>query len=167
MVMRYCDRWVAMMKSGADQGNRLLKGAWMVVILLGIVFVIQVMDYRATIEKHNEMAIEIEAYSKLAAKVNDSSYRAVQSEQVPMVLRDFIQKGKNFGLVVKAGEKPLYQDNTARVYEIYIKGNWKRTAMYLENMQTKDALLNLRMLDMQGTNENLETKLQIKIYTKG
>lgn len=48
--MRYCDRWVATMKSGADQGNRLLKGAWMVVILLGIVFVIQVMDYRATLD---------------------------------------------------------------------------------------------------------------------
>lgn len=38
---------------------------------------------------------------------------------------------------------------------------------YLKNMYAKDALLNIRMLDMQGTNENLETRLQIKIYTKG
>ena len=167
MVMRYCNRWLPTMKSGDGWENRLLKGAWLVVILLGIVFAIQVMDYRATVEKNNEMAVEIEAYSKLAAKVNDSPCRAVQSEQVPMVLGDIIQKGKDFGLVVKAGEKPLYQDDTASIYEIHLKGSWKRTAMYLENMQTKDALLSLRMLDMQGTDENLETKLQVKIYTKG
>ncbi|SFA70735.1 hypothetical protein SAMN05216587_101213 [Selenomonas ruminantium] len=167
MVMRYCDRWLPTIKNDAGRGQRLLKGAFLVVILLGIVFVIQVMDYRATIEKNNEMAIEIEAYSKLAAKVNDSSCRAVQSEQVQMVLGDIIQKGKDFGLVVKAGEKPLYPDDTASIYEIQLKGSWKRTAMYLENMQTKDALLSIRMLDMQGTDENLETKLQIKIYTKG
>ena len=167
MVMRYCNRWLHTMKFGDGRRNRLLKGALLVVILLGIVFVVQVMDYRATIEKHNEMAIEMESYSKLAAKVNDSSCRAVQSEQVPMVLGDIIQKGKDFGLVVKAGEKPLYQDDTASIYEIHLKGSWKRTAMYLENMQTKDALLSLRMLDMQGTDENLETKIQIKIYTKG
>ena len=167
MVMRYCNRWLPTMKSSADRGNRLLKGAFLIVILLGFVFAIQVMDYRATVEKNNEMAVEIEAYSKLAAKVNDSPCRAVQSEQVPMVLGDIIQKGKDFGLVVKADEKPLYQDDTASIYEIHLKGSWKRAAMYLENMQTKDALLNLRMLDMQGTNENLETKLQIKIYTKG
>lgn len=166
-MMRYCDRWLPTIKNDAGRGQRLLKGAFLVVILLGIVFVIQVMDYRATIEKNNEMAIEIEAYSKLAAKVNDSSCRAVQSEQVQMVLGDIIQKGKDFGLVVKAGEKPLYPDDTASIYEIQLKGSWKRTAMYLENMQTKDALLSIRMLDMQGTDENLETKLQIKIYTKG
>ncbi len=155
------------MKNDAGRGQRLVKGAFLVVIVLGIVLAIQLKDYRETVEKHNEMAIEMEAYSKLAAKVNNSSCRAVQSEQVPMVLGDIIQKGKDFGLVVKPGEKPLYQDDTASIYEIHLKGSWKRTAMYLENMQTKDALLSLRMLDMQGTDENLETKLQVKIYTKG
>ena len=167
MVMRYHESWLSTMKSSPGLGNRGLKVALLVVILLGIFFVNQLINYRETIEKHNEMVIEMETYSKLAAKVNNSSCRAVQSEQVPMVLGDIIQKGKDFGLVVKAGEKPLYQDDTASIYEIHLKGSWKRTAMYLENMQTKDALLNLRMLDMQGTNENLETKLQIKIYTKG
>ncbi|MCR5758604.1 MAG: hypothetical protein K6F95_11965 [Selenomonas sp.] len=167
MVMRYCSRWLPTMKSGDGREIRLLKVAWLVVILLGIVFAIQVMDYRTTVEKHNELAIEMEAYSNLAAKVNDSPCRAVQSEQMPMVFADIIHKGNDFGLVVKTGEKPLYQDDTASIYEMHLKGSWKRTVMYLENMQTKDALLSLRMLDMHGTDENLETKLQIKIYKKG
>jgi hypothetical protein len=38
--------------------------------------------------------------------------------------------------------------------------------MFLENLQPKDALLGMRMLDLQGTDEKLNTVVQIKIYTK-
>ena len=164
--MRYCDRLVAAMKFDEGYKDKLHKGICLAVLLLGMVLLNQFMDYRATKEKYDEMAIELEAYSKLAAKVNDSAFRAVQVEQVPMVLEDVVQMGKDYGLVVNAKDKALYQDDTAGIYEISIKGSWKRTAMYLENMQAKDALFNLCMLDMQGTDENLETVLQLKIYTK-
>ena len=58
------------------------------------------------------------------------------------------------------------QDETASIYELNITGTWKRTAMFLENLQPKDALLGMRMLDLQGTDEKLNTVVQIKIYTK-
>lgn len=81
-------------------------------------------------------------------------------------MQDIVRKGKDYGLTVKAGNAPLYQDETASIYELNITGTWKRTAMFLENLQPKDALLGMRMLDLQGTDEKLNTVVQIKIYTK-
>lgn len=166
MAMRFRDKLLPSMKMTANRMKRkpvLLAGT---MLLLASVLLIQIMDYKEASARNAEMTNEIVAYSELAAKVNNSTYRAVQVEQVPQVLGDIVQKAKDCGLMVKIGDNPLYQDDMASIYEIRIKGSWKRTAVFLENLQPRDALIAMRMLDLQGTDEKLETVLQVKVYTK-
>ena len=47
-----------------------------------------------------------------------------------------------------------------------LMGSWQRTAGFLEHLQPKDALLGIRMLQMKGTEGQVETELQVKIFTK-
>ena len=62
--------------------------------------------------------------------------------------------------------KPFYGDGSGEVYEMKLKGSWQRTAGFLEHLQPRDALLGIRMVQMKGTEGQLETNMQVKIYTK-
>lgn len=165
MAMRYKE----MLKSiwnGSKLRNRQQILLMAIIVLLGVVMIAEFKTYSAVEEKNVNMMREIVAYGELARKVNAAPCRAVQTEQAPQVMQDIIRKGKDYGLTVKAGDMPLYQDETASIYELNIAGAWKRTAMFLENLQTKDALIGMRMLDLQGIDEKLNTVVQIKVYTK-
>jgi hypothetical protein len=165
MAMRYKEWLMSIWKDGKLRcRQQILLIA--IMLLLGAIMIGKFADYRAVEEKNINIMQEIVAYGELANKVNAAPCRAVQAEQVPQVMQDIVQKGKDYGLTFKAGNAPLYQDETASVYELSITGTWKRTAMFLENLQPKDALLGMRMLDLQGTDEKLNTVVQIKIYTK-
>jgi hypothetical protein len=165
MAMRYKEWLMSIWKDGKLRcRQQILLIA--IMLLLGVFMTGEFADYRAVEEKNINMKQDIVAYGELANKVNAAPCRAVQAEQVPQVMQDIVRKGKDYGLTLKAGNAPLYQDETASVYELSITGTWKRTAMFLENLQPKDALLGMRMLDLQGTDEKLNTVVQIKIYTK-
>ncbi len=165
MAMRYKERLKSIWKDGKLR-NRQQILLMAIIVLLGLVMTAECKEYSVMTEKNVNMRREIVAYGELARKVNAAPCRAVQAEQVPQVMQDIVQKGKDYGLTIKAVDAPLYQDKTASVYELNIRGTWKRTAMFLENLQSKDALIGMRMLDLQGTDEKLDTVVQIKIYTK-
>ncbi len=165
MAVRYKERLQSVWKEGKLR-NRQQFLLMAIIVLLGVVMTAECKNYSAVEAKNVNMRREIVAYGELARKVNAAPCRAVQAEQVTQVMQDIVQKGKDYGLTVKAGDTPLYQDETASIYEIRLMGTWKRTAMFLENLQSKDALIGIRMLDLQGTDEKLGTIVQIKIYTK-
>ncbi|BAL82991.1 hypothetical protein SELR_12830 [Selenomonas ruminantium subsp. lactilytica TAM6421] len=165
MAMRYKERMQSIWKDGKLR-NRQQILLMAIIVLLGVVMTAECKEYSAMEEKNVNMRREIVAYGELARKVNAAPCRAVQAEQVPQVMQDIVQKGKDYGLTIKVGDAPLYQDGTASIYELNITGTWKRTAMFLENLQSKDALIGMQMLDFQGTDEKLDTVVQIKIYTK-
>lgn len=108
----------------------------------------------------------VSTYSSQVSGVNASACRAVEAGQTSEVMQDIAGKAQDYGLRVEAGGKHLYGDGSGEVYEMKLKGSWQRTAGFLEHLQPKDALLGIRMLQMKGTEGQVETELQVKIFTK-
>lgn len=113
-----------------------------------------------------QMKDAVSTYSSQAKVVNDATGRAVETKQVPDVRQDLASKAQDYGLKVETGSEPLYRDGTGEVYEMRLRGSWQRTAGFLEHLQPKDALLGLRMVQMNGTEAKVDTVMQVKIYTK-
>jgi len=133
---------------------------------LGVACIVTLHDAKAAKDKRMQMKAAVSAYSDQVRMVNTAPYRAVGTEQVSEVRQDLVGKAKDYGLKVEADNEPLYRDGTGEVYEMKLKGSWQRTAGFLERLQSKDALLGLRMVQMKGTENQLETCLQVKVYTK-
>ena len=133
---------------------------------LGAVCLATLQNAKAAKDRKGQMEAAVSAYSDQVRMVNTAHCRAVGTEQVSEVRQDLVSKAQDYGLKVEAENEPLYRDGTGEVYEMKLKGSWQRTAGFLERLQSKDALLGLRMVQMKGTEAQLETILQVKVYTK-
>ena len=133
---------------------------------LGAVCLATLHDAKAAKDKRMQMEAAVSAYSDQVRMVNTAPCRAVGTEQTSEVRQDLVSKAQDYGLKVETGSEPLYRDGTGEVYEMRLRGSWQRTAGFLEHLQPKDALLGLRMVQMKGTDAQVDTVMHVKIYTK-
>ena len=137
-----------------------------VIVVLGTLCIALLQEAKATRVIRVQMETAVSSYSNQARAVNAAPCRAVEILQVPEVRQDLTSKAQDYGLKVETGKEPLYRDGTGEIYEMHLKGSWQRTAGFLEHLQPKDALLGLRMVQMKGTEAQVDTVMQVKIYTK-
>ena len=156
--------WLARMGLDREYFQALLMG----VLVMGLGLLCYISFWQAQKVRANTIHMEevVSTYSSQVRMVNSSAARAVGAEQVPEVMHDLTRKAQDYGLKVEAESKPLYGDGSGEVYEMKLKGSWQRTAGFLEHLQPRDALLGIRMVQMKGTEGQLETNMQVKIYTK-
>ena len=138
----------------------------MAIPVLGLLLCYNVEKLNEAREQKTMMEQEVMYYSQEAQLINNTPCRAVTVSQLSQVMEDMKKLSENYGLQMEHITKPVYQDGTGEVYELRFKGSWPRVAGFLEHLRPRDALVKSRMLEMQGTDGEVSTVMQMKVYTK-